>query len=186
MAGGQLRVAWVFPSTQLNRNKQPSPNWPEAPSTSSIHPQAGGAKQTGLRSPAQRHIVRSRDSYLGRRARPGGGPSGAGRSAKGSGHLGRRGPRPAVSGSPSPCRRQRRGSPAGYCAAARRVLLLGRRRLLQPSSQRRAAPGVRSTFSRSCPHAAPREGSFTREPAPLDRTLPRKEKKCGKRSERGG
>lgn len=50
----------------------------------------------------------------------------------------------------------RRGS-----AAARSVVLLGRRcRLLQPSSQRRAAPGVRSTFSRSFAHAAPREGSL--------------------------
>ena len=71
---------------------------------------------------------------------------------------------------------------------ARRVLLLGRRRrlLLQPSSQRRAAPGVRSTFSCSFPHAAPREGSFAHAHAPPDRTLPRKDKKFGKQSERGG
>ncbi|XP_045881814.1 uncharacterized protein LOC123954545 [Meles meles] len=159
--GAQQEPARVSPSARPNINKQASPNSPAAPSTSSFHPRAGGVKQTGLRSPAQRHIVRSCGSYLGLRARPGGGPSGAGaargeeqraaatRAGEGRGrlHAGRR-PR-------SPRRRQRRGSPAGHGAVARRVLLLGRRRrLLQPSSQRRAAPGVRSTFSRSFPHAA--------------------------------
>ena len=143
--------------------QQRSPNSPSAPYTSSIHPCAGGAKQTGLQSPAQRHIVRSRGSYLGLRARPGGGPSGAGaargeaqRAAATRAGEGRGRP-------PSPRGRQRRDSPAGHSAAARLVLLLGRRRrllLLQPSSQRRAAPGVRSTFSCSFPHTTPREGSL--------------------------
>ncbi|XP_047580883.1 translation initiation factor IF-2-like [Lutra lutra] len=174
--GAQQEPARVSPSAGPNINKQASPNSPAAPSTSSIHPRAGGAKQTGLRSPAQRHIVRSCGSYLGLRARPGGGPSGAGaargeeqraaatRAGEGRGrpHAGRRPPSP------------RRGLPAGHGAAARRVLLLGRRRrrLLQPSSQRRAAPGVRSTFSRSFPHAASERGLlYTRAHPQTSRSL---------------
>nr|XP_024648847.1 uncharacterized protein LOC105482847 [Macaca nemestrina] len=132
------------------------------PSKSGIHPRTGGAKQTGLRSQAQRHIVRSCGSYLRLRARPGGGPSGPGaarkqarRAAATPAGEGRGRPR-AGRRPPNPRGRQRCGSPAGHCAAARRVLLLGRRRL-QPSSQRRAAPGVKSTFSRSFPYAALRE-----------------------------
>ncbi|XP_073935676.1 uncharacterized protein [Castor canadensis] len=106
---------------------------------------------------------------------------GEGRLARGPRKERRRGPRPPAEGQswpraggrlPSPLGRQRRGSPAGPGAAARRVLLLGRCRRLQPSSQRRAAPGVKSTFSRSFPHAAPREGSATRARAPPERTLP--------------
>lgn len=66
-------------------------------------------------------------------------PPGAG-EGRGRPRVGRR--------PPGPRGRQRRGAPAGHGAAARRVLLLGRR-CLQPSSQRRAAPGAMSTFSRS-------------------------------------
>ena len=107
-----------------NINKQPSPNSPAAPSTSSIHPRAGGAKQTGLRSPAQRHIVRSHGSYLGLRARPRGRAvwrgSRAERGAEDSGHPGRRGPRPAASGSPA-AESEREAAPwlgASSCLAA--------------------------------------------------------------------
>lgn len=46
--GEQPERARVSPSAQPNINKQPSPNSPAAPSTSSIHPREGGAKQTGL------------------------------------------------------------------------------------------------------------------------------------------
>lgn len=107
-----------------NINKQPSPNSPAAPSTSSIHPRAGGAKQTGLRSPAQRHIVRSHGSYLGLRARPRGQAVWRGdraeRGAEGSGHPGRRGSRPAASGSPA-AESEREAAPwlgASSCLAA--------------------------------------------------------------------
>lgn len=107
-----------------NINKQPSPNSPAAPSTSSIHPRAGGAKQTGLRSPAQRHIVRSHGSYLGLRARPRGRAVWRGgraeRGAEGSGHPGRRGSRPAASGSPA-AESEREAAPwlsASSCLAA--------------------------------------------------------------------
>lgn len=171
--GEQQEPARVSPSARPNINKQPSPNSPAAPSTSSIHPRAGDAKQTGLRSPAQRHIVRSCGSYLGLRARPGGRPSGAG-AARGEEQRAAR-PRP-VRAEAGRTRVAGRRVRAGGSAAARRpdtAPLLGRRRrLLQPSSQRRAAPGVRSTFSRSFPHAAPREGSFTHARTPSDHTLP--------------
>lgn len=82
----------------------------------------------------------------------------------------------------------RRRVRAGGSAAARLVLLLGRRRRrrLQPSSPRLAAPGVRSTFSRSFPHTAPREGSWAHTHTAPARTLPWKKKKFGNQSERGG
>lgn len=69
---------------------------PPAPTT----PLAGGAKQTGLPSPAQRHIVRPCGSYLGLRARPGGGPSGAGAARGGAERSGE--PRPAGTEAGSP------------------------------------------------------------------------------------
>ncbi|XP_053448258.1 dapper homolog 3-like [Nycticebus coucang] len=86
-------------------------------------------------------------------------PAGEGRSGSlGAGSAQKAAPR--LSG-----RTRRRGSPAGRGAAALRVLLLGRCRL-QPSSQRRAAPGVKSTFSRSFPHAAPPARASAHTPRP--------------------
>lgn len=95
---------------------------------------------------------------------PRGGPSGRGPRGERRG-AGRR-PRPPRAEAGREWVAGRRGG-AGGSAAARRVLLLGRRRL-QPSSLRQAAPGVRSTFSRSVPHAAPPRGS-----GPGARTPPR-------------
>lgn len=104
---------------------------------------------------------------------------GAGRLARGaarggaerSGDPGRPGPRPGVR--------------AGGSAAARGALLLGRsRRLLQPSSQRRATPGVRSTFSRSCPLARGVLGAHAHTPrprAPLEKM--KKKKNSGIRAQ---
>nr|XP_031321436.1 uncharacterized protein LOC116156968 [Camelus dromedarius] len=108
----------------------------------------------------------------------------AGKGAEGSGRPGRGGPRPAAESAREAAprlagRTQRRGS-------ARPPAWPRRRRPLQPSSQRRAAPGVRSTFSRSFPHAAPREGSFAHAHAAPDHTFPRKDKKFGKSPGGGG
>lgn len=157
--GGGRRAARAsagHPLGRRNINKPRSPASPAAARASSIHPRAGGAKQTGLPSPARTEAHCSLAAALTsvcERA------PGAGRLARGAergGDPGRPGPRPGVR--------------AGGSAADRGALLLGRsRRLLQPSSQRRATPGVRSTFSRSCPLA--REVLGAHAHTPPDRAL---------------
>lgn len=113
---------------------------------------------------------------------PRGGPSGRGPRGERRG-AGRR-PRPPRAEAGREWVAGRRGG-AGGSAAARRVLLLGRRRL-QPSSLRQAAPGVRSTFSRSVPHAAPPRGSGPGARTPPGRALPSQKQQFGDQRGRGG
>ncbi|XP_046501788.1 basic proline-rich protein-like [Equus quagga] len=118
--GGAARAAGPRPAEQKNGAR---PQLSRSPRPLQHPPRARGAKQTGLRGPAQRHIVRSRGSYLARRARPGedrlaGGR--AGRGAEPGGDPGRRGPRPAASGSPAAegAREAARRLGASSCSAA--------------------------------------------------------------------
>lgn len=146
-------------------------------STSSTHPRTGGAKQTGLRSRPLRHIVRSRSSYLGLRARPGGGPSGAGaargEAPRAAATRGPGGPRPAASGSPA----------AGSAreAAPRRAGRTRRRCSARPPARpplppaKQPAPGGSWGYVNifpQFPHAARRERSCTRTHTPPARSLP--------------
>ncbi|XP_070447926.1 basic proline-rich protein-like [Equus przewalskii] len=161
--------------------RRPAPTLPQPPPPPASTP---GPRRQANRSPGpgtEAHCSLPR--LLPRSpSAPRGGPSGRGPRGERRG-AGRR-PRPPRAEAGREWVAGRRGG-AGGSAAARRVLLLGRRRL-QPSSLRQAAPGVRSTFSRSVPHAAPPRGSGPGARTPPGRALPSQKQQFGDQRGRGG